>query len=57
VPNQETACAEKLRLSEAIAKAIKAIYTANSPEEKIAALAAERDAVRALNAHQEQHGC
>ena len=57
MPNQETPCAEKLRLSEAVVKAVSAVYTAKSAKDKDAARTAEREAVKALENHRKMHGC
>lgn len=53
----QTPCAEKLRLSDAVAKAGEAVYTAKTANQEIIARAAQRAAVAALDAHRKQHRC
>jgi predicted hydrolase (HD superfamily) len=57
VPDQETPCAERLRLSEAVVKAVNVVYVAKSVKDKAFARAAEREAVKALEEHRKQHNC
>jgi hypothetical protein len=53
----EAPCAEKLRLSKAVVKAVEVVYNVKTPEGKMKARAAEREAVKALDEHRKQHGC
>jgi hypothetical protein len=57
VPNQETPCAEELRLSEAVVKAVTALYAAKTAEDKATARAVERQSVKALESHRKKHSC
>lgn len=50
-------CPEKLKLSAAVVKAVDAVYNAKSSVEKTKARIAEREAVKALDAHRKEHGC
>jgi hypothetical protein len=52
-----TQCAEKVRLSEAVVKAVRLIYDAKSPVEHAKARVGERAAAKALDAHRKEHGC
>ena len=53
----QAACNDKLKLSQAVVRAVEAIYNAETPQAKIVARAAERAAIGALDAHRKEHGC
>jgi hypothetical protein len=57
VPDQKTLCPEKQKLSEAIVKAVNAVYTAKNPKDKTTAQAAELNAIAALDTHRKKHKC
>lgn len=50
-------CPERLRLSEAVTIATNEVYKAKSSKEKAKARKAEREAIRALNEHRNEHDC
>jgi hypothetical protein len=50
-------CAEKLRLSDLVVKAISTVYAAKTAEDKANARTVEREAVKVLEAHRKKHGC
>jgi tRNA G37 N-methylase Trm5 len=54
--DQESPCDERLRLSRAVVDAGNIVYMATMPD-KLTARAAERIAIKALDAHRETHGC
>ena len=49
-------CVKRVQLERAVVAAADAVYSAKG-EDKIAARLRERDAVRALDIHIEEHGC
>jgi hypothetical protein len=55
--NEQTDCAEKLKLYETLAKAIAASSTAGNAEAKMKAHSVEEAAQAAVDAHRKKHGC